>query len=140
MNVVDGVIPVLFAVVLVWFWTHTRRQQKETLALGYSAFATVEEYRSEFVRVAGSWRTLDYPYVTYQNKEGVWQTERLKHATSSGQEFFVNQLLEVVKFDGILYYRPDLESWNLPILGIAAGLLIFGLNSLVPGLAQALGF
>jgi hypothetical protein len=125
---------------LVAFWNHSRRRQKQALALGYSAFATVTEYRSEFVRVAGTWTTLDYPYVTYQGEEGSWKVEKLKHATSGNQEFFVNQLLEVVKFDGILYYRPALESWNLDILGAAVGTFLFGLLALVPGLAKALDF
>jgi len=139
MNTVDGILLLLFAGLLAVLWLRSRRRKKEVLDLGYSAFATVTEYRSEFVRVAGSWTTLDYPYVAYQDSEGAWRTERLKHATSGNREFFVNQLIEVVKFDGVLYYRPDLESWNLPVLGVAAGIFLFGISILMPELAKTLG-
>ncbi|WP_354585870.1 hypothetical protein [Hymenobacter sp. UYCo722] len=128
------------AAVLAGFWESARRKRKKLLLLGHSRFVTVVEYRPEFGRVAGSWTALDYPYVAYQDDEGTWQTERLKYATSSGRAFFISLLIEVVQFEGILYYRPTLESWNLPAIGVAVGALILALVSLVPGLASWLDF
>jgi hypothetical protein len=140
MDTGGGILLLFGATLLTGFWEHSRRKRKKVLLLGRSLFATVAEYRSEFGRVAGTWTTLNYPYVTYQDKGETWKTERLKHATSSGRVFFVGQLIEVVQFDGVLYYRPVLESWNLPVIGMAAGAFILGLTFLNPGLAHWLDF
>lgn len=125
---------------LTGFWEHSRRKRKRVLLLGRALFATVAEYRPEFRRVAGTWTTLDYPYVTYQDEEGTWKTERLGYATSGNREFFIGHLIEVVQFDDLLYYRPALESWNLPVIGMAAAAFVSGLTFLIPGLASWLGF
>ena len=125
---------------LTGFWEYSRRKRKKVLLLGRAILATVAEYRSEFGRVAGNWTSLDYPYVRYQDGERDWRTERLKYATSSGKVFFVGQLVEVVQFDGVLYYRPALESWNLLVIGMAVGAFVLGLTYLVPGLAFWLDF
>ena len=140
MNTGGGIMLLFVAALLTWAWKYLRRKRKKILLLGRSLFATVTEYRSDFGRVAGTWTTLDYPYVTYQDEEENWKTGRLKHATSGNREFFIGHLVEVVQFDGILYYRPDLESWNLPIIGIAAGAFILGLTFLIPGLTRWLEF
>ena len=140
MDTGGGIILLFGAALLTGFWEYSRRKRKKVLLVGRTFFATVAEYRSEFGRVAGTWMTLDYPYVTYQNGEGTWKTERLKYATSDGQVFFIGQLVEVVKFDGVLYYRPVLEGWNLPVIGMAAGAFILGLTSLIPGLSHWLDF
>ena len=140
MDTVGGILLLLGATLLAGFWEHSRRKRKKVLHLGRSLFATVAEYRSEFGRVAGTWTTLDYPFVTYQDEAGTWQTVRLGYATSGNREFFIGQLIEVVQFEDHIYYRPALESWNLPVIGMAAGTLIFGLTFLIPGLANWLGF
>lgn len=136
MDATGGVFVISIAMALVAFWEYSRRKRNKILALGYTAFATVRAYRSEYVRVAGSWTTLDYPYVAYQDSAGVWHQERLKHATSQGREFFIGQLVEVVHFDAILYYRPDLEHKNFTIIGMALGAFLLGLTQLVPGWAS----
>lgn len=125
---------------LTGFWEYSRRTRKKVLLLGQSLFATVVDYRSEFGRVAGTWTTLDYPYVTCQNEDGIWNTERLGYATSGNREFFIGQLVEVVRFEGKLYYRPALESWGLAVIGMAAGAFILGSVLLIPGVAQWLDF
>jgi hypothetical protein len=140
MDAVGGFILLLGAAILSVVWEHSRRKRKKVLLRGRSLFATVIEYRSEFGRVAGTWQTLDYPYVTYQDEEATWKTERLKYATSGDRKFFIGQLIEVVCFEGVLYYRPSLESWNLPIAGMAAGAFILGVIFLIPGLAHCLDF
>ena len=140
MDTGGGMILLFGAALITGFWEYSRRKQKKLLLLGCSFFATVVEYRSEFGRVAGTWTSLDYPYVRYQDGEGAWKKERLGYATSSGRVFFVGQLLEVVQFEGVLYYRPALESWNLPVIGMAAGAFILGLTFLIPGLVQWLDF
>ncbi|MBC8084857.1 MAG: hypothetical protein H7Z21_16790 [Hymenobacter sp.] len=140
MDTGGGIMLLIAAIVLIGFWECSRRKQKKVLLFGRSLFATVAEYRSEFGRVAGTWTTLDYPYVTYQNEEGTRKTERLGYATSGNREFFIGHLVEVVQFEGILYYRPALESWNLPIIGAAFGAFVLGLLFLIPGLAHWLDF
>lgn len=140
MDTVGGLLHLFVATLIAGFWEHSRRKRKNVLHLGHSLFATVAEYRSEFGRVAGTWTTLDYPYVTCQNAEGAWVTERLGYATSGNREFFIGQLIEVVQFKGLLYYRPALESWNLPVIGMAVGAFILGLTYLIPGLTKWLGF
>ncbi|GAA4030584.1 hypothetical protein GCM10022409_13540 [Hymenobacter glaciei] len=140
MDIGGGILLLLGAALIAGFWEHSRRKRKKVLLLGRPLFATVAEYRSEFGRVAGAWTTLDYPYVTYQDEEGAWKKERLGYATSGNREFFIGHLIEVVHFEGVLYYRPVLESWDLPVIGMAAGAFIFGLTFLIPGLASWLGF
>ncbi|MBC8085438.1 MAG: hypothetical protein H7Z21_19740 [Hymenobacter sp.] len=87
---------------------------------GYHAKATVKEYRKEYVRVAGSWHWLDYPYVEYLTSTGAVTLERLKFAQSPGRPFVIGEEIEVVRYDGTLYYRNNLlESywWKyLPLL------------------------
>jgi len=128
------------ATLLAGLWEHSRRKRKKVLLLGRALFATVAEYRSEFGRVAGTWTTLDYPYVTYQDEEGLWKTERLGYATSGNRVFFIGHLVEVVQFEGVLYYRPYLESRDLPVIGMAAGAFILGLTFLSPELTRWLDF
>ena len=136
MDATGGVMLLFISVIFFAIWKNMRRKQVKILAWGYAASATVKEYRSEYVRVAGSWSWLNYPYVTYQDNAGVCKTERLKHAASGEQEFFIGQLIEVVHFDSVLYYRPDLESWGLSIIGMATGAFLFGLTGLIPVLAH----
>ncbi len=125
---------------LTGFWERSRRKRKNVLYLGRSLFATVAEYRSEFGRVAGTWTTLDYPYVTYQDEEGTWKTKRLGYAISGNRKFFIGHLVEVVQFEDHLYYRPTLESWNFPVIGMAAGAFILGVTFLIPELTKWLSF
>lgn len=140
MDTGGGILLLFGAALLSGFWEHSRRKRKKLLLLGRPLFATVVEYRPEFGRVAGTWTSLNYPYVSYQDGQGIWKMERLKHATSSGRVFFVGQLIEAVQFDGVLYYRPALESWNLPVIGMAVGAFILGLVNLIPDLASWLDY
>ena len=139
MDTGGGILLLLVAIFLAGFWGHARRKRKKVLLLGHAYFATVAEYRSEFGRVAGTWTTLEYPYVTYQDGEETWKTQRLGYATSGNREFFIGHLVEVVHFENTLYYRLALESWDLPVVGMAVGALLLGLIFLIPGLAKWIG-
>jgi hypothetical protein len=91
---------------------------------GYHAWATVRSYRKEYVRVAGSWDWLDYSYVVYKNAEGEMIFERLKYAESNRRLLSVGDEIEVVRYNGILYYRAALHpnyEWSY-VLWIAATL------------------
>ena len=87
MDTGGGVLLLSGAILITGFWVHTRRKRRKLLLLGHSLFATLVEYRSEFGRVAGTWTSLDYPYIKYQDEGGTWKTERLSHATSGGNVF-----------------------------------------------------
>ncbi|WBA40250.1 hypothetical protein [Hymenobacter canadensis] len=66
------------------------------------------DYKSEYVRVAGSWTWLEYPQVDYITKEGGLQRARLKYASSTGPLLDLEEEVEVVLHENILYYKPVL--------------------------------
>ena len=94
---------------LYWKYRHTRKLASTIEQSGYHAVATVRSYRKEYVRVAGSWDWLDYPYVVYKNAEGELVVERLKYAESNRRLLAVGDEIEVVRYDGVLYYRAALH-------------------------------
>ncbi|MFD1874678.1 hypothetical protein [Hymenobacter bucti] len=99
--------------------------------LGYHAVAIVRSYRKEYVRVAGSWNWLDYPYVVYMNAKGELVFERLKYAESNSRLLEIGDEIEVVRYDGILYYRAALHpnydwSYTWWIAATAGALLAIG--------------
>lgn len=92
-----------------WRYRHTQKLANTIEKSGYHALATVRSYRKEYVRIAGSWDWLEYPYVVYKNAEGEMIFERLKYAESNRRLLSVGDEIEVVHYDGILYYRAALH-------------------------------
>jgi hypothetical protein len=120
---------------LYWRYRYTRQMASIIEKLGYHAVAIVRGYQKDYVRVAGSWHWLDYPYVTYENAEGELVHERLKYAENSRRLLEIGEEIEVVRYDGVLYYRAALHpnyEWSYIVwLGVTVGalLLLGGLAS-----------
>lgn len=118
-----------------WWYRYTQKLAQTIEQSGYHAWATVSSYRREYVRVAGSWHWLDYPYVVYKNAEGEMTFERLKYAESNRRLLAIGDEIEVVCYDGVLYYRAALHStydWSY-VLWIAATV---GALAVIGGLAS----
>jgi len=115
---------------LVLYLLHTlhRKQAHLIKQQGYHTYAIVRYYKTEYVRVAGSWDWLEYPYVEYVSKDGELILYRLKYASSRGRLLVIGEEVEVVLYDSVLYYAPALApvSWaDIPaLLKKALGLLI----------------
>jgi hypothetical protein len=92
-----------------WRYRYTQKLALTIEQSGYYTWATVRSYRKEYVRVAGSWDWLDYPYVEYEGAEGEVIIERLKYAESNSRLLEVGDEIEVVRYDGVLYYRVALH-------------------------------
>jgi hypothetical protein len=86
-----------------------RKRAQQIQQHGFRTRAVVCYYKEEYVRVAGSWRWLEYPYVEYVTREGNLLVSRLKYASSKGQLLKLGQEVEVVLYDSILYYAPALQ-------------------------------
>jgi hypothetical protein len=94
---------------LYWRYRYTQQVANTIKKSGCHAVAIVRDYQKEYVRVAGSWHWLDYPYVTYENAEGELVYERLKYAENSQRLLEIGEEIEVVRYDGILYCRAALH-------------------------------
>lgn len=94
---------------LYWRYRYTQQIASVIEKSGYHAVANVRDYQKEYVRVAGSWHWLDYPYVTYENAEGELVYERLKYAENSRHLLEIDEEIEVVRYDGVLFYRAALH-------------------------------
>lgn len=107
---VSVVVFVLVCFCLVyWRYRYTQALASTVEKSGYHTWAVVRSYRKEYVRVAGSWDWLEYPYVVYKNAEGEMVFERLKYAEHNRRLLAVGDEIEVVRYDGILYYRAALH-------------------------------
>jgi hypothetical protein len=113
---------------LYWWHRYTRQVASVIEKSGYHAVAIVRDYQKEYVRVAGSWHWLDYPYVAYKNAEGELVHERLKYAENSRRLLEIGEEIEVVRYDGVLYYRAALHpnyEWSYIVwLGVTVGALL----------------
>lgn len=130
MSIEAAVFMVVCSCLVYWRYRYTQKFAQTIEQSGYHAWATVRSYRKEYVRIAGSWDWLDYPYVVYKNAEGEMVFERLKHAENNKRLFSVGDEIEVVRYDGILYYRAALHPnhewsyvlWIAATMGALAGL------------------
>ena len=86
----------------------SRKQAQVILQHGFHTCAIVRYYKTEYVRVAGSWTWLEYPYVEYVSDAGELAPCRLKYASSSGPLLAVGEEVDVVLYDSVLYYAPTL--------------------------------
>ncbi len=116
---------------LYWRYRYTQQVAGVIEKSGYHTVAIVRNYQKEYVRVAGSWHWLDYPYVTYQNAVCELVYERLKYAENSRCLLEIGEEIEVVRHDGVLYYRAALHpnyEWSYIVwLGLTVGgLLLLG--------------
>ncbi|MDJ0364030.1 hypothetical protein QMK33_02615 [Hymenobacter sp. H14-R3] len=105
-----------------WWYQYTKKSANTIEKSGYHAWAIFRSYRKDYVRVAGSWHCLDYPYVEYKSAEGEMVFERLKYAESNGRLLEIGDEIEVVRYDEILYYRAALHpnyEWSY-VLWLAA--------------------
>lgn len=106
-----GVSCGLFIGLFLWI---SRKAEQEILKEGFHTWAVVIEYKSEFVRVAGSWTWLDYPQVDYITENGRLKRSRLKYASSEGPLLSRDEI-EVVLHNSKLYFKPLLSQslWAL---------------------------
>ncbi len=131
MNIGLVVFVLMCVCLLYWRYRYTQEFAQTIEQSGYHAWATVDSYRKEYVSVAGSWDWLDYPYVVYKNAEGERITERLNYAENNRRLFAIGDEVEVVRYNGILYYRaalhPNYEwSYILWIIATIGALAVVG--------------
>ncbi|OON69120.1 hypothetical protein B0919_10445 [Hymenobacter sp. CRA2] len=112
-------------------WKNGLREQARIEQLGFHAEAVVRFYREEYVRVAGSWDWLEYPYVEYTDEHGDVKLERLKYAQRPGQPFSIGQPVEVIRYKEILYYRQGLQEGSTVSLLLAVATLVGGLSMII---------
>lgn len=92
----------------VIFWLYTKKRAKEILKYGFHTKGTIIEYKTRFVRVAGQWTWLKYPYVEYADQDQHLKIDYVKYTNSYRPHFKIGQEIELVKYDNVLYYKNSL--------------------------------
>ncbi|UOQ52874.1 hypothetical protein [Hymenobacter cellulosivorans] len=90
-------------------YRYSRALVADILKHGYHTEAVVTAYREDVVRVAGSWTSLEYPYLTYISEAGEVKCGRLKYASSRGRLLWIDQEVEIVVYQQKLFYLPELK-------------------------------
>lgn len=109
----------LFVMIGVTSFIRTKKIRKE----GLRSKARVIDYENKFRRVGGTWTTLEYPVVEYQDESGGINTGWVKYASSSGRYFELNQEIEIIRHGKYIYYA-DSVSDQISLLAIAGITLV----------------
>jgi hypothetical protein len=92
---------------------------------GYSAKGKITGYDNKFVRVAGKLTWMDYPLVSYIDKDRNECSGYVKYAKQGGRFFKIDQEIEIVVYGRKIYYLKSLKIY-IPIL--AVGITIYMLD------------
>jgi|GEM_PF-6403632 len=109
MDTMNLVFLLLFLAICSGLYLYRKRQNRRILRRGRHTRATVREYRPELTRVGrGASHTLEYPYVEYRTATGETRLARLGYARRETRPFALGEEIEVVEYEGGLYYRAAL--------------------------------